>query len=195
MYRPASAFHLTTSDITLLTHNLSFEQPVTADQLTDNLLNQEWLLTNGSGAYAMGTIAAVNARRYHGLLIACTQPPVGRVVVLNQMFEKLIFKGYEDKPVETSSCAFKDAQGNLVCAPQGHQFLQNFEKGLAASWSYTHDLFEMTRTVHLHWKTQAVTLAYTIKPTTDVTLMLSPMVTLRETHPSNPSPARNVAPA
>lgn len=164
------------------THTLAFEQPLTPHQLTANLLNQEWLLTNGSGAYAMGTVAAINARRYHGLLIACTQPPVGRVVVLNQMFEHMVFKGHENTPVETSTCAFKDAQGNLVCAPQGHQLLKQFEKGLGVSWTSRGALFELTRTVHLHWKTQAVTLAYTLTPKVDVTLALSPMVTMRDFH-------------
>jgi glycogen debranching enzyme len=35
------------------------------------LLRREWLVTNGLGGYASGTIAGVPTRRYHGLLIAC----------------------------------------------------------------------------------------------------------------------------
>jgi len=31
---------------------------------------QEWLLTNGTGGFAMGTVAGSNTRRYHGLLVA-----------------------------------------------------------------------------------------------------------------------------
>lgn len=42
----------------------------------------EWLLANGIGGYAMGTVAGVNTRRYHGLLIAAAKPPADRVVVL-----------------------------------------------------------------------------------------------------------------
>ena len=37
---------------------------------------REWLLTNGRGGYAMGTVAGTLTRRYHGLLIAAFDPPV-----------------------------------------------------------------------------------------------------------------------
>src|SRR5262245_44431072 len=38
----------------------------------------EWLLTNGTGGFAMGTGAGSNPRRYHGLLVASLHPPVER---------------------------------------------------------------------------------------------------------------------
>jgi hypothetical protein len=38
----------------------------------------EWLETNHTGAYAMGTVAGVNTRRYHSLLIASLRPPANR---------------------------------------------------------------------------------------------------------------------
>ena len=34
----------------------------------DPLLTREWLVTNGLGGYASGTVAGVATRRYHGLL-------------------------------------------------------------------------------------------------------------------------------
>jgi glycogen debranching enzyme len=40
--------------------------------------HREWLVTNGRGSYAMGTVAGTLTRRYHGLLIAALEPPVGR---------------------------------------------------------------------------------------------------------------------
>ena len=42
---------------------------------------REWLLTNGRGGYAMGTVAGSLTRRYHGLLIAAIDPPVERRLV------------------------------------------------------------------------------------------------------------------
>lgn len=33
---------------------------------------REWLVTNGIGGYASGTVAGVLSRRYHGLLVTCT---------------------------------------------------------------------------------------------------------------------------
>ena len=44
-------------------------------------LEQEWLLTNGTGSFACGTVVGCNTRRYHGLLCAATQPPVGRAMM------------------------------------------------------------------------------------------------------------------
>ena len=41
------------------------------------LITREWLVTNGLGGYASGTIAGVSTRRYHGLLIAALPAPLG----------------------------------------------------------------------------------------------------------------------
>jgi len=45
-------------------------------------LRREWLVTNGLGGFAAGTVAGCQTRRYHGLLIAATAPPGGRVLFL-----------------------------------------------------------------------------------------------------------------
>src|SRR5262249_58900704 len=47
----------------------------------------EWLLTSGTGGFAMGTVAGSNTRRYHGLLVASLRPPVDRVVTLARLEE------------------------------------------------------------------------------------------------------------
>jgi len=41
--------------------------------------SREWLVTNGIGGYAAGTIGGMLTRRYHGLLIAALKPPVGEL--------------------------------------------------------------------------------------------------------------------
>ena len=43
---------------------------------------REWWLANGRGGYAAGTVALSLTRRYHGLLIAPVDPPLGRTLVL-----------------------------------------------------------------------------------------------------------------
>ena len=53
------------------------------------LLNREWLVTNGLGGYASGTIAGVITRRYHGTLVAALANPLGRMVMLNHLDEWL----------------------------------------------------------------------------------------------------------
>jgi len=56
-------------------------------------LATEWLLTDGLGGYAMGTALGANTRRYHGLLVAATAPPVGRIVALHSVIEQLVIEG------------------------------------------------------------------------------------------------------
>jgi predicted glycogen debranching enzyme len=53
------------------------------------ILRREWLLTNGLGGYASGTICGRVSRRYHGLLVAALPAPLGRMVMLNHLSEYL----------------------------------------------------------------------------------------------------------
>src|SRR3954462_7294816 len=48
----------------------------------DDLLDREWLVTNGLGGYASGTLGGVPTRSYHGLLVAALPAPLGRVILL-----------------------------------------------------------------------------------------------------------------
>ena len=50
----------------------------------------EWLVTNSNGGYAMGTVAGVNTRRYHGLLVAALDPPAQRHVILSNIDEQVV---------------------------------------------------------------------------------------------------------
>ncbi len=52
-------------------------------------LMREWLCVNHLGGYASSTLAGANTRRYHGLLVAALQPPLGRAVLLSKLEETL----------------------------------------------------------------------------------------------------------
>jgi predicted glycogen debranching enzyme len=54
-----------------------------------HLVDREWLVTNGLGGYASGSIAGVSTRRYHGPLIAALPAPFGRTVMLSHLSEEL----------------------------------------------------------------------------------------------------------
>ena len=56
---------------------------------TELLLTREWLVTNGLGGYAAGTIPGVASRKYHGLLNAALPAPLGRHMMFNQLTEFL----------------------------------------------------------------------------------------------------------
>src|SRR5260370_16504837 len=52
-------------------------------------LNHEWLVTNGLGGYAAGTINGATTRSYHGLLVAALRPPVERYVLMSKIDEEV----------------------------------------------------------------------------------------------------------
>lgn len=53
------------------------------------LLSREWLVTNGLGGYASGTLAGIHTRGYHGFLTAALPAPLGRVLMLKQLTERI----------------------------------------------------------------------------------------------------------
>ena len=55
--------------------------------------SREWLVTNGIGGYAFGTVAGHQTRCYHGLLVAALEPPLGRVLLLAKLDETVEYGG------------------------------------------------------------------------------------------------------
>lgn len=82
---------------------------------------KEWLLTNGIGGYASGTISGANTRRYHGLLVASLNPPTQRQVLVSKIEESITLK--RDTCVEFSSNRYTGA-----IHPQGFQYIKSFER-------------------------------------------------------------------
>jgi predicted glycogen debranching enzyme len=55
----------------------------------DPHLRQEWLVTNGLGGYASGTVAGLRTRRFHGMLVAALPAPLGRIMMLQDVSEQV----------------------------------------------------------------------------------------------------------
>jgi len=53
----------------------------------------EWLVANGIGGYASGTVAGLRTRRYHGLLVAALDPPTARTVMVTDVHEQVQIAG------------------------------------------------------------------------------------------------------
>src|SRR5436305_4219601 len=64
------------------------------DPESDPHLHEEWLVINGLGGYASGTVSGAITRRYHGLLIAALPNPLGRMMMLNGLSERLRLPDY-----------------------------------------------------------------------------------------------------
>src|SRR5215469_11372873 len=84
----------------------------------ESALRREWLESNGIGGFASSTINGCNTRRYHGLLVAATKPPVGRFVLLSKLEKTLAVNG---RAYELSTNRYPG-----VVHPQGFQFLRQF---------------------------------------------------------------------
>ena len=73
------------------------EEPVRKINLSEagenELRSMEWLVANGLGGYASGTLSGGVSRQYHGLLVASLPAPYGRTVMLDRLFEKVRFPG------------------------------------------------------------------------------------------------------
>src|SRR5690348_5697801 len=61
------------------------KMPWAAEKQIETVLDREWLVTNGLGGYASGTVTGVPTRRYHGFLISALPDPLGRVMMLNDL--------------------------------------------------------------------------------------------------------------
>ena len=139
----------------------------------DELLGKEWLAANKIGAYASSTVAGCNTRRYHGLLVASTSPPMGRLVALSQVAEALTVCGadYELATIEFPSAV----------RPRGVSNLVEFRNDVAPTFVYRAGDAELVKQLILADTANAVIVRYTLRGT-DGRLRLLPFAALRDFH-------------
>jgi predicted glycogen debranching enzyme len=91
---------------------------------------REWLVTNGLGGFASGTISGILTRRYHGLLIAALKPPLGRTLLVSKLDETIHFAGQD---FFLSSNRWSTG----VVYPEGYKLIQRFtlERSIP-TWEY-----------------------------------------------------------
>lgn len=103
-----------------------------ADRLHDleSAIQHEWLVTNGIGGYASGTVTGVNTRRYHGLLVAALDPPLGRSVMLAKADEVVSVAGRD------FAIGANEFQPDVI-HPQGYSLLKSVHlEGQVPVFSY-----------------------------------------------------------
>ncbi len=82
-------------------------------------LDHEWLVTNGIGGYASGSISGATTRCYHGLLVAALHPPVERTVMVTKVDEELVLPDGR-----TFSLGVNEYQGGVI-DPRGNVHLES----------------------------------------------------------------------
>ena len=148
----------------------------TYGQLQPNL-EREWLLTNGLGSFAGSTIVGCNARRYHGLLVAATVPPVGRMMTLSRVGE--LIQRPNHPIIELSVNQFADR-----FHPRGDQYLQRFELDEVARYRFNAEGTKVTKEVLLLWEKNTVAIRYRIEPADfrPMQFSLLPFCAMRDFH-------------
>jgi len=92
---------------------------------------REWLVTNGLGGFACGTIAGTITRRYHGLLFAARTPPVGRRLLCPKIDAEVAYDG-------VTYALATDRWRRGAIAPRGYMFLTGFRlDGTIPVWTFT----------------------------------------------------------
>lgn len=91
---------------------------------------REWIVTNGRGGYAAGTVAGLLSRRYHGLLVAALRPPLGRIATLAKLDGVATYAG---TAYEFATNRWHDGIGGL----SGERYLESFAlDGTIPTWTY-----------------------------------------------------------
>jgi predicted glycogen debranching enzyme len=97
----------------------------------DDALRREWLVADGTGGFACGTVAGGLTRRYHALLVAATEPPLGRIVTAAGLSEAVLDAAPSPLWLNTQEWA------SGAVDPRGHELIESFElDGLVPTWRY-----------------------------------------------------------
>lgn len=133
----------------------------------------EWLRANRLGTYSSSTVVGCNTRRYHGLLVAATRPPVGRIVALSTVMEQLVVRG---RTYDLATNEFAD-----TFSPAGYSNVTEFHDGPDACFVYSLGGTTLRKRVVLSDETNAVAIRYEIDGPADQ-LLLRPFAAMRDFH-------------
>ena len=135
---------------------------------------REWLVTNGLGGYASGTVAGVITRRFHGVLVAALPAPEGRTMMLNYLSELLVFPdgrlvrlGEQERPT-----------GPRGQAPQATLADFSLDHGLPV-WRFEHEGTVIEKRVVMLHRQNTVHVSYRLVKGPALCLDLEPWVNFR----------------
>ena len=136
-------------------------------------VEREWVITNGLGGFASSTIVGMNRRRYHGLLVAATHPPVGRIVVLSKVEESVVVPGGR---FELSTNRY----GNVI-HPEGYKYLSEFRLDPWPTFLFRIGEILLEKEIFMLPEEYAVVVGYTLHAAAGpVELTVRPLIGLRD---------------
>jgi predicted glycogen debranching enzyme len=139
--------------------------------------SREWLVTNGIGGYASGTVAGLLTRRYHGLLVAALQPPLGRTLLLAKLDETV---GYDNITYALHTNRWVD--GNVE--PHGYRHIESFElEGTIPTWKFACADALLEKRIWMQHGANTTYVRYTLSCAAQpLTLTLKALVNYRDYH-------------
>ena len=139
-------------------------------------LNREWMITNGIGGYGMGALIGARTRHYHGLLVAALEPPLGRVVTVAQLIERV------KQPDGVTHLHTQEWSGNTV-DPLGYTTLQSFTlEGTVPTWRYELNGAKLEKRVWMKHGQNTTFVTYTLAHGGSIALEIEPLCTFRDHH-------------
>jgi predicted glycogen debranching enzyme len=136
----------------------------------------EWLVANGLGGYASGTVSGTARRRYHGLLIAALPAPLGRVLMLNGLADELHLS--DGRVVELNAMQSEERNTSNPLAPVLSEF--RLDMGLPI-WRYQIDDAVLEKRLYLPHRQNTVHITYRLlSHPGKVGLRLRPLIQFRE---------------
>lgn len=137
----------------------------------------EWLVTNGIGGYASGTVAGVRTRRYHGLLVAALDPPAGRTVMVTDVHEQL---HVEEAAWALGTARWRDG----TVAPRGFEHLESFHlEGRTPVWGFAVGDHRLEKRVYMAPDANTTLVAYRlVRGRTPVRLDIKVLAAYRDYH-------------
>ncbi len=141
---------------------------------------KEWIITNGIGGFASSTDkGGMNTRRYHGLLIASSEPPMKRKLILSKVDESIEIDG------KKYNLYTNDSNGTLS---KGYKYLTKFEKEIVPIYTYKVKNITIEKSICMVYGKNAVVVMYKIaNGKHDVKLNLTPIINYRDFHSENHS--------
>jgi predicted glycogen debranching enzyme len=139
--------------------------------------SREWLVTNGLGGFASGTVAGTLTRRYHGLLIAALQSPAGRTYLVSKLNETVRF---EDRSYQLGT----DRWASGAVDAQGYHHIERFVlAGTIPTWEFACGDVLLEKSV---WMEQGANTTYVryrlLRGRAPIVLRLEAMVNYRDFH-------------
>ncbi|HKD41796.1 MAG TPA: amylo-alpha-1,6-glucosidase [Myxococcaceae bacterium] len=138
----------------------------------DRSSHLEWLETNGTGGFAMGTVSGANTRRYHGLLIASLHPPVERFLILSKLDETAAIEGVD--------VALGTNQYPGALHPTGFRHLVEFRLDPFPIWTFDVGGARLQKKIFLVHGEQTVVVQY--RCTRPCRLRVHPFLAFRDYH-------------